>query len=92
MAIVVLLNLNAMFVEEKKRELIVLMINGFSVKDAQRYVSNDSIVLTVGRDLQTVTGADVEIQDYVYHTSVWDVPSALLACALLLLTQEKEEI
>ena len=57
MAIVVLLNLNAMFVEEKKRELIVLMINGFSVKDAQRYVSNDSIVLTaIGIILGIIVG------------------------------------
>lgn len=47
MAIVVLLNLNVMFIEEKKRELIVLMINGFSVKDAKRYVYNDTIVLTI---------------------------------------------
>ena len=46
MAMVVLLNLNVMFIEEKKRELIVLMINGFSVKDAKRYIYNDSIVLT----------------------------------------------
>lgn len=57
MAIVVLLNLNAMFIEEKKRELIVLMINGFSVKDAQHYVSNDSIVLTaVGIILGIILG------------------------------------
>ena len=47
MAIVVLLNLNVMFIEEKKRELIVLMINGYSVKQAKRYVFNDTIVLTV---------------------------------------------
>lgn len=46
MAIVVLLNLNVMFIEEKKRDLIVLMINGFSVKDAKRYIYNDTIVLT----------------------------------------------
>ena len=46
MAIVVLLNLNVMFIAEKKRELIVLMINGFSVKDARHYISYDSIVLT----------------------------------------------
>ena len=46
MAIVVLLNLNVMFIQEKKRELIVLMINGFSVKDARHYISYDSIVLT----------------------------------------------
>ena len=46
MAIVVLLNLNTMFINEKKRELIVLMINGFSVKDARHYISYDNIVLT----------------------------------------------
>jgi putative ABC transport system permease protein len=47
MAVVVLLNLNIMFVSEKKRELIVLMINGYSVKDAKAYIYRDSIVLTV---------------------------------------------
>ena len=46
MAVVVLLNLNTMFIEEKKRELIVLRINGFGVKYAKRYVSYDTIVLT----------------------------------------------
>ena len=44
MAIVVLLNLDIMFVDEKKRELIVLMINGFSVKDAKAYIYRDSLV------------------------------------------------
>ncbi len=47
MALMVLLNLDIMYVEEKKRELIVLMINGFSVRDAQSYISRDSIVLTI---------------------------------------------
>lgn len=47
MAVVVLLNLNTMYVEEKKRELIVLRIIGFSVGDAKGYVRNDTIVLTV---------------------------------------------
>lgn len=46
MAIVVLLNLNIMFIAEKKRELIVLMINGFSIKDARHYISYDNIALT----------------------------------------------
>jgi hypothetical protein len=44
MAIVVLLNLDIMFVDKKKRELIVLMINGFSVKDAKAYIYRDSLV------------------------------------------------
>ena len=47
MSIVVLLNLNVMFIDEKKRELIVLMINGFSQKKAKSYIAYDSIVLTV---------------------------------------------
>lgn len=47
MALMVLLNLNIMFVEEKKRELIVLMINGFSTHDAKAYIYRDSIVLTI---------------------------------------------
>ena len=47
MALVVLLNLDIMFVDEKKYELIVLMINGFSARDTQAYIYHDSIVLTV---------------------------------------------
>lgn len=47
MALMVLLNLTVMFIEEKKRDLIVLMINGFSVRDAKRYIYRDSIVLVI---------------------------------------------
>lgn len=47
MAVIVLLNLNIMFINEKKRELIVLMINGYSVKDAKRYIYRDTIVMGV---------------------------------------------
>lgn len=46
MALMVLLNLDVMFVIEKKRELIVLMICGFSTKAAKAYIYRDSIVLT----------------------------------------------
>lgn len=47
MAVLVLLNLLVMFVEEKKKELIVLMINGYSRKAARRYIYSDTIVLTI---------------------------------------------
>ena len=62
MAIIVLLNLDVMFIDEKKRELIVLMINGFSVKDAKAYIYRDAIVMTIlgilaGLVLGTVVGA-----------------------------------
>ena len=46
MALIVLLNLNIMFIEEKKRELIVLMINGYSLRDAKRYIYRDNIAMT----------------------------------------------
>ena len=55
-------------------------------------ITDEAIVVTVGRDVQNVNGELIEIQDHVYHAQIWDVPSAILACALLLLTQEKEEI
>ncbi len=79
MAIVVLLNLNTMFIDEKKRELIVLMINGFSVKDAKRYIYNDTIVLTIigvilGAILGTIMGiftvASIELSSAVVMKEV----------------------
>jgi putative ABC transport system permease protein len=57
MALVVLLNLTTMFIEEKRRDLIVLMINGFSVRDAKRYIYRDNIALTiVGTAIGIVVG------------------------------------
>lgn len=47
MAFLVLLNLLVMFVDEKKRELIVLMINGYYLEDAKRYIYSDTIFLTI---------------------------------------------
>ena len=60
-ALVVLLNLDVMFIQEKKRELIVLMINGYSVRQAQGYIWHDAVVLTalgivLGCVLGVVTG------------------------------------
>lgn len=58
MAIIVLFDLYSVFIEEKKRELIVLMINGFSVRDARQYIYRDTIVLTIiGIVLGVVFGA-----------------------------------
>lgn len=47
MALLVLLNLFTMFVEEKKRESIVMMINGYSRKQIKIYLNRDSIFLSV---------------------------------------------
>lgn len=60
MAAIVLLNLDIMYVSEKKRELIVLMVCGYSTKDAKSYVRGDTIVLTLlGTLLGMVLGAVV---------------------------------
>lgn len=47
MALLVLLNLLVMYVNEKKKELIVLMINGYSRKDAKKYIYSDTIILSI---------------------------------------------
>lgn len=47
MAMMVLLNLNIVLINEKKNEIIIMLINGFSVKKAKQYVYRDNIVLTV---------------------------------------------
>ena len=47
LAVLLLLNLFTMFVSEKKRELITLMINGFSRKAAERYIYADTGFLAV---------------------------------------------
>lgn len=46
LAVLLLLNLFTMFVNEKKRELITLMINGFPRKKAEKYISGDTGFLT----------------------------------------------
>ena len=94
MAVVVLLNLNVMFIEEKKRELIVLMINGFSVKDARHYISYDNIVLTalgivagivLGCIMGSITVAAIEPSTGVFVKSPdgWAIAIGILGSAVL---------
>jgi len=47
MSVLVLLNLLSQFITEKKKELIVLRINGYSVRDTKRYIYTDTIFLCV---------------------------------------------
>ena len=46
MALFILLDLFVMFVEEKKRELITLMINGYKLRFVKKYIYCDTIFLT----------------------------------------------
>ena len=47
MALLVLLNIFTMHITEKKKEIIVLLINGFNYKQAKKYIYSDTIILTV---------------------------------------------
>lgn len=90
LAILVLLNLYVMFVDEKKRELIVLMINGYSRSEAKRYIYEDTIFLTIiGIVIGCVVGAvvgfatiDTFTSDCVIMLKNINIPSYLL-CGLL---------
>ncbi|MGN1062240.1 MAG: FtsX-like permease family protein, partial [Candidatus Scatosoma sp.] len=57
MALLVLLNLNIVCVNEKKNELIIMRINGFSNGAVKKYVYRDNIFLTVtGIIIGTISG------------------------------------
>lgn len=47
LAFLVILNLLVVFVDEKKKETIVLMINGYKKKYAKKYIYTDTIFLTI---------------------------------------------
>ena len=47
MGFLVLLNLLSMFVREKKREVLTLVINGYSRNDAKKYILSDTVLMTV---------------------------------------------
>ena len=48
MAYFVLLNLTNMYLNKKQKELVVMRICGFTVKEVVRYVSLESVVTTIG--------------------------------------------
>jgi len=46
MAVLVMLNQNVMYIEQKAKELSVMRINGFTQKETKAFVSRDTFVLT----------------------------------------------
>lgn len=58
----VLLNLLIMFVDQKKKEITILMINGYDRKSAKKYVYKDTVFLTIlGTVLGCIIGGFVSI-------------------------------
>lgn len=90
MTLLVLLNLFVMFVEEKRVELIVLMINGFSARAAKSYIYRDTIYITfvgliVGTAFGTMMGRQ-SISSFENAATAMiktvDVPACLIASAI----------
>lgn len=46
MAVLVMLNQNVMYINRKAKELSVMRINGFTLKETQAFVSRDNLILT----------------------------------------------
>lgn len=46
MAVLVMLNQNVMYIEQKAKELSVMRINGFTMKETKAFVSRDTFILT----------------------------------------------
>ncbi len=98
MAFLVLLNLLVMFIEEKRKELIILMINGYELKRVKKYIYSDTIFLTViSIILGIVFGnvmANISLGAYrtcsMYFLSGVNIAACVIAvvftCALVLIT------
>lgn len=58
MSLLVLLNLLSQFVDEKKKEIIVLLINGYDYRTVKKYIYIDTVILTIiGTILGMVMGS-----------------------------------
>ena len=55
-------------------------------------IDDDSIILTLFREIKGVYGQKLEMQEYLYENipPVQDVYTAMLACALILLTTPED--
>lgn len=89
-SLLVLLNILVMYVNEKKNELIILMINGYSRKQTKRYIYVDTIILSVlGIILGVLFGtlmSDLSISTFktetLFFQSGFDLTSVLIGIGL----------
>lgn len=73
MSVIVLLNLLNQFIDEKRCELIVMLVNGFDIKDCRRYIYGDTILLAV---IGIILG--VAFGCFMGHVSVASFDSAMV--------------
>lgn len=91
MVLLVLLNQIVMYINRKSRELIVMRINGYTLKETKAYVSNDNIMLTalglvfgcvagIGLAYIIVRASEPGAHRYVRTPNG---PACLLSCAIV---------
>jgi len=92
-AFLVILNLFYIYVEEKRKEIIVLRINGYSMKEAKDYVSKDNlftstISILIGVMLGEAFGC-YSVSTYIskssYYDTSFDIKSALIGFVISLI-------
>ncbi|MBP9995642.1 MAG: hypothetical protein KBT19_00025 [Lachnospiraceae bacterium] len=84
LSVLMVYNLFVQFIEEKRKELIVMRINGFSLKSVYRYVYIDAIALTViGVIFGTIVGCimgDISVANFESSISYFVKTPDLVSC------------
>lgn len=86
MAFLVLMNLLSLYIEEKKNELITLMINGYSRKHAEKYIYFDTAIITAfGSVLGAVCGVAfglLSLRAIASHSTYFLMEVDLISCLI----------
>jgi len=89
-AVLVILNLFYMYIDEKKNEIIILRINGYSLEQAKKYIYSDNrftstISILIGIALGEFFGC-YSVSTYIskssYYDTSFDIKSAVIGFAI----------
>lgn len=89
-ALCIILDLFMLFIEERKKELIVLMINGYSNKQAKKYIYTDTLILSaIGILLGAIIGTimyrwtiNSVSSDMSYFMHSFNITACLSSCLI----------
>ena len=90
MALVVVLNLIAMYINEKSKTLTVMRINGFTLRETKSFMSFSNVILTIlGLIVGVAVGILVSIQiiniiesDSVAYSHAPNITACLISCVI----------
>lgn len=90
MALVVVLNLIAMYINEKSKTLAVMRINGFTLRETKSFMSFSNVILTIlGLIVGVAVGILVSIQiiniiesDSVAYSHAPNITACLISCVI----------